>query len=66
MPNIAIAAIAQKLGVYITEKEACALFGRYDTRKIGFLTYFEFITCFFDEVRCQKKTKCAFPKYMPS
>ena len=41
--------IAQKLGVYMTEREACALFGRYDTGCDGSLTYFQFIDLFFDE-----------------
>lgn len=33
----------------MTEREACALFGRYDTDCIGGLTYFQFIDLFFDE-----------------
>jgi len=41
--------IAQKLGVYMTEREACALFGRYDAEVRGALTYFEFISLYFDE-----------------
>mmetsp|Transcript_6716 Transcript_6716/g.16460 ORF Transcript_6716/g.16460 Transcript_6716/m.16460 type:complete len:316 (-) Transcript_6716:110-1057(-) len=41
--------IVQKLGVYMTEREACALFGRYDTECVGAKSYFQFIDLFFDE-----------------
>mmetsp|Transcript_3480 Transcript_3480/g.6933 ORF Transcript_3480/g.6933 Transcript_3480/m.6933 type:complete len:316 (-) Transcript_3480:79-1026(-) len=41
--------IVQKLEVYMTEREACALFGRYDKECSGAKSYFEFIDLFFDE-----------------
>mmetsp|Transcript_37281 Transcript_37281/g.76410 ORF Transcript_37281/g.76410 Transcript_37281/m.76410 type:complete len:337 (-) Transcript_37281:108-1118(-) len=41
--------IAQKLGVYMTAREAMALFGRYDFDFSGQLTYFEFIDRFFEQ-----------------
>lgn len=41
--------IAQKLGVYMTAREAMALFGRYDDDSSGHVTYFEFIDRFFEQ-----------------
>lgn len=54
------AGIAQKLGVYMTARESCALFGRYDSEVKGALTYFEFIGLFFDEVRSWKMLSSRF------
>jgi len=44
--------ICQKLGVYMTVREALALFGRYDAMSEalnGYLSYFDFIKAFFGE-----------------
>ena len=44
--------ICQKLGVYMSVREAIALFGRYDAQSeeiTGYLSYFQFIKAFFGE-----------------
>jgi hypothetical protein len=44
--------ICQKLGVYMSVREALALFGRYDAKSeaiTGYLSYFDFIKAFFGE-----------------